>query len=216
VQATAVSAEHARRVVELGKELLARRVVGLNGHGNVSVLDRSRGVLWMSGSSLVDLDEEKVAELDLDGVVVGGSIRATEAEVVRMHTEAYRARPTAACVVHTHAPHATAFAVASRTLGCVSESMARQGLVGEVPLAPYAPRGSIAAVGGIVEALARAPESPAVLLESHGVLVVADSPAAALRQLMALEEGAQLALLAAPLGEPRGLSREEALAVRQP
>ena len=44
------------------------------------------------------------------------------------------------CVLHTHSPWATAFAVANRSIECWSEAMAIFGLGGGVPVAAYGPR----------------------------------------------------------------------------
>jgi L-ribulose-5-phosphate 4-epimerase len=204
----------AEAIVKLAQEILVRGLVGLNKHGNLSMREPGADFIWMTGSSLAGLLPETVMRVGLDGTPLDQGMRGTEEEVIRMHTEVYRARDEVGCVVHTHAPHATAYAVASRTLPCVAESMARQGFVGEVPLAAYAPRGSEASVQAIVGALQDNPESPAVLLEAHGVLVASSDSDVALRQLLALEEAAQLGVLSHALGGPRGLTREEALAAR--
>lgn len=203
-------ADAADALVELAGKILSRGLVGLNQHGNLSFREQGADYIWMTGSSLTGLQAASILRVGLDGAMLDPGMRATEAEVVRMHTEVYRARPDVGCVVHTHAPYATAHAVASRTLPCVAESMARQGYLQAVPLAAYAPRGSAASVEAIVSAIGSAPATPAVLLEAHGVLVMSKDPDTALRQLMALEEAAQLAVLAAGLGGARGLSRAEA------
>jgi L-ribulose-5-phosphate 4-epimerase len=203
-------ADAADSLVDLAGKILSRGLVGLNQHGNLSFREEGADYIWMTGSSLTGLAASGILRVGLDGSPIDAGMRGTEAEVIRMHTEAYRARPDVGCVVHTHAPYATAYAVASRPLPCVAESMARQGYLDPVPLAGYAPRGSAASVAAIVSAIESTPGTPAVLLEAHGVLVLSKDPDAAFRQLMALEEAAQLAVLAAGLGGARGLSRSEA------
>lgn len=200
----------AESVVRLSQDIISNHLVGLNKHGNISIRDLHTGHIWMSGSSLRGLEAGAICVVDIDGNVLEGDMRGTEKEVIAMHTEVYRARKEVTCVVHTHAPHVTAFAVASKPLSCVAESMARQGIIEPIPVVPYAPRGSNASVNGIVSALHESPNTPGVLLESHGVLICAKDENTAIRQLMAMEEGAQLALLASSLGGQRGLSRTEA------
>lgn len=198
-------------VVGLAREILEWGVVGLNKHGNISMRDSES--LYMSGSSLADLDDAKVARLGVDGSAIEGSMRKTEAEVIEMHTVVYRNRPTVGCVVHTHAPMLTTYAVASKALPCVCESMARHGFTGEVPVVGYAPRGSEAAVANIEKALKTEDACDgALILEAHGVLVYGKDGAEALKKLVALEEAASLGVAASGLGGIRGLSKDEALA----
>jgi L-ribulose-5-phosphate 4-epimerase len=45
-----------------------------------------------------------------------------------MHTAMYQDHPEVGCVLHTHSPYATAYAVAHRRIGCWVEAMAMFGL----------------------------------------------------------------------------------------
>jgi L-ribulose-5-phosphate 4-epimerase len=197
-------------VLEIATTLIAREVLSYSLHGNVSVRVHERARIVMTGSSLSGLSADDLAVLDLDAGVIEGHVSPTELEVVRMHTSVYRRRPDVGCVVHTHSPHATAFAVAGRELPVVAESMARWGVARPVPVAAWAPRGSDEAVGNIASVVDADAELPAVLLASHGILVWGSGPTEAVRRTIAIEENAQLALLAQGLGGAQELTPEQA------
>ncbi len=71
-----------------------------------------------------------------------------------MHTEPYRARPDVGAIIHTHSPHLLAFAMASRPMPCRYEGLLRFGQAEDVPVVPWAPRGSEKSVSSIIDALA--------------------------------------------------------------
>jgi ribulose-5-phosphate 4-epimerase/fuculose-1-phosphate aldolase len=75
-------------------------------------------------------------------------------------------------------------------------------------VAKYGARGSDQAIVNIVEALKSWPSQQAVLLENHGILCFGPDVAAAQRVVFALEETAQLAILASAIGTPRALTAE--------
>ena len=115
-----------------------------------------------------------------------------------MHTAMYADHPDVGCVLHTHSPYATAYAVAGRPIGCWVEAMAMFGLPSGVPVAAYGPRGSDEAVANIRAAVR--PGVPAVLLANHGVLVFHRSPDLAILVGGVVEEAAQAGINAASIG----------------
>ena len=199
-----------KAVVSAAERLVAGGVLSLSRHGNISARVPGSDMILMTGSSLAGVEGEGLAVLDLDGRVVDGRVAPTEQEIISMHTEFYHQRPEIGCVIHTHSPHATAFAVAGEPLPCAAETMARWGILDPVPVARWAPRGSDEAVANIVTVLEGSPGAEAVLLESHGVLVGGSDPEAATRRTIALEEAAQVTLLARLIGTPRVLTPEQA------
>ena len=117
-----------------------------------------------------------------------------------MHTAMYQDHPDVGCVVHTHSPYATAFAVANRSIDCWIEALAMFGLADGVPVAAYGPRGSEQAVTNIRAAVR--PGVPAVLLANHGVLVFHRTPDLAILVGGVVEEAAQAAINAQGIGGP--------------
>jgi L-ribulose-5-phosphate 4-epimerase len=120
--------------------------------------------------------------------------------MVAMHTAMYADQPDVGCVVPTHSPYATAYAVARRPFGCWVEALAMFALAAGVPVAEYGPRGSEQAVAGIRAAVL--PGVPAVLLANHGVLVFHRSPELAITVGGVVEEAAQAGINSAALGGP--------------
>lgn len=206
----AEQAQARSEVVELAGTLASRRILSRSLHGNISVRLPGTVHILMTGSSLAGLTEDDLAVVDLDGDIVQGDVAPTEMEVIRMHTAVYGERSDVGCVVHTHSPFATSFAVAGRPLPVVAESLARWGVTRPIPLARWAPRGSDDSVGNILAALRDQEGAAAVLLENHGVLSWGSTANEALRRSIAIEENAELAVLAQSLGGPRSLSPEMA------
>jgi L-ribulose-5-phosphate 4-epimerase len=86
--------------------------------GNVSEIDRTSG-LWgikPSGVDYRDLREEDIVVLDLEGVVVEGTLRPSSDTKTHLHL--YQQFPEIGGITHTHSPCATAFAQAGRALPC--------------------------------------------------------------------------------------------------
>ena len=121
-----------------------------------------------------------------------------------MHTAMYADHRDVGCVLHTHSPFATAYAVARRPIGCWVEALAMFGLAAGVPVAGYGPRGSAEAVANIRAAVI--PGVPAVLLANHGVLVFHRTPELAILVGGVVEEAAQAGINAGTLGGPVEIS----------
>jgi L-fuculose-phosphate aldolase len=184
-----------RELVAAGELLFAAGVMSHSGHGNLSARLSGEAMLLGSLPGLADL-----ATVGLDGSEREGQLDPATVEIVPMHGEVYLHRPEVGAVLHTHSPAATAFAVAHRTLPCRYEALLRFGQAADVPVVPWAPRGSKESVTGILDTLDAHPDTRAVLLANHGLLVLGDSPRAAAALVVALEEAAILEVEAAALG----------------
>lgn len=181
-------------------------VLSMSGHGNVSVrVGGADEIVYTAAGSLADFPESAIARLDLDGRVLEGDVPPVAAAVIAMHTAIYRDRPETACVIHTHSPFATAFAVAGRPIEGWTEGFGIFGIEG-VPVAAYGPRGSQQAIDNIRAAMT--PRSRAVLLANHGVLSWAPDPAAAVMVGVVVEEAAQAAIYASAIGGPKVVPHE--------
>ena len=129
---------------------------------------------YTSAPSLKGLTADGIVRVGLDGTLREGSLPPIQGAVVAMHTAMYADSPDVGCVIHTHSPYATAFAVANRPIDCWIEALAMFGLPEGVPVAGYGPRGSDEAIANIRAAVR--PGTPAVLLANHGVLVFHRTP----------------------------------------
>jgi L-fuculose-phosphate aldolase len=189
------------RLIVATRRVLASGAIGANGHGNLSVrVDGADEMYFTSAASLQGLTADGIARVRLDGTLIEGQLPPIQGAVVDMHTSRYRASDEVGCVLHTHSPFATAFAVAQRPIDCWIEAMAMFGLADGVPVAAYRPRGSAEAVAAIDAAVR--PGVPAVLLANHGVLVFHRTPDLAVLVGGVVEEAAQAALSASRIGGP--------------
>jgi L-ribulose-5-phosphate 4-epimerase len=200
------------RLVAASEVLFEAGVMAPSGHGNLSLRLGTDHMLLTAVGTLRRLDPADVAEVPLDGR--GDGLPPTAREITAMHADVYRGHPAVGAVVHTHSPAATAFAVAGRALPCRYEALLRFGYADDIPVVPWAPRGSAASVAGILDALRNHPGTPAVLLGNHGVLAFGPSPEAAAAVAVAVEESARVEVLAASLGGSRPFPEHALVAVR--
>src|SRR6266513_1639486 len=157
----------ADQVAGIAARVVASGAISANGHGNVSVrAPGAQEMYFTAGPSLRGHPASAVVRVRLDGTLLEGELPPIQGAVVAMHTAMYVDNPDVGCVLHTHSPYATAYAVARRPIGCWIEAMAMFGLADGVPVAGYGPRGSEQAVANIREALGSG--GSAVLLANHG------------------------------------------------
>ena len=191
----------ADQVAEIAQRVVASGAISANGHGNVSVrVPGAEEMYFTAGPSLRGHPASAVVRVGLDGALIEGDLPPIQGAVVSMHTALYQDHPDVGCVLHTHSPYATAYAVAQRPIGCWVEAMAMFGLPDGVPVAGYGPRGSAEAVANIRRAIT--PGVPAVLLANHGVLVFHRTPDLAILVGSVVEEAAQTGINASGLGGP--------------
>jgi L-ribulose-5-phosphate 4-epimerase len=189
------------QVIEVAQRVVASGAISANGHGNVSLrVPGADEMYFTAGPSLRNHAPAAVVRVGLDGTLLEGELPPIQGAVVAMHTAMYQDSPEVGCVIHTHSPYATAYAVAHRSIGCWVEALAMFGLSAGVPVAGYGPRGSDQAVANIRAAIS--PGVPAVLLANHGVLVFHRTPELAIAVGGIVEEAAQAGINASVVGGP--------------
>ena len=187
------------QVVEVAARVVRSGAISANAHGNVSLLVPGEDEMYFTGgTSLRDHPAEAVARVGLDGVLREGQLPPIQGAVVSMHTAMYADHGDVGCVIHTHSPHATAYAVAHQPIDCWVEALAMFGMPDGVPVAGYGPRGSEQAIANIRATVV--PGVPAVLLANHGVLVFHRTPDLAILVGGVVEEAAQAGINAVGLG----------------
>ena len=190
----------ADQVVDIARRVVASGAISANGHGNVSVrVPGTAEMYFTAGPSLGDHPALAVVQIGWTEPA-GGRAAAHPGCRGGQHRAMHADHPDVGCVLHTHSPYATAYAVAHRPIGCWVEALAMFGLAAGVPVAAYGPRGSEQAVAGIRAAVT--PGVPAVLLANHGVLVFHRTPELAILVGGVVEEAAQAGINAASLGGP--------------
>jgi L-ribulose-5-phosphate 4-epimerase len=189
------------QVVDVAHRVVASGAISANGHGNVSLrVPGADEMYFTAGPSLRNHSASDVVRVRLDGTLLEGELPPIQGAVVAMHTAMYADSSDVGCVLHTHSPYATAYAVAHRPIGCWVEALAMFGLPTGVPVAGYGPRGSDQAVRNIRESIISG--VPAVLLANHGVLVFHRNPELAIMVGGIVEEAAQAGLNASVIGGP--------------
>jgi L-ribulose-5-phosphate 4-epimerase len=191
------------RVFEANREIVRAGLVVLT-FGNASGIDRAAGVMGIkpSGVPYDALGPESIVLVDVEtGVTIDGEHRPSSDTPT--HLVLYRRFGGVGGIVHTHSPHATAWAQARRAIPCLGTTHADH-FHGAVPITrPLASdeiRGEYEARTGdvIVEALDRLEldplEMPAALVASHGPFVWGADTAQAVENAIALEAVAGMAL----------------------
>ncbi len=188
-------------IVAAAELLLSTGVLSHSNHGNASVrLPDGQSMLITGVSSLLNTTPDSLAVLDLDGNVLDGRLASTSAEITGMHAIVYRVRPDVGAVIHTHSPAVTTYAMAHKPLPIHYEGLLRMGVSEDIQVAPWGPRGSPESIGHIESTLAAHPDARAVLLANHGLLAFGETPAAAAQLIIAMEEAAEMMLLADRIG----------------
>ena len=110
--------EELRKVVYEANLELPRRGLVTYTWGNVSGIDRSKGLMVIkpSGVEYSALRPEDLVVLDMNGNSVEGALHPSSD--AKTHLELYRAFPEIGGVVHTHSVHAVAWAQAGRDIPC--------------------------------------------------------------------------------------------------
>lgn len=111
------------QVLEANLDLVRRGLV-IYTWGNVSAIDRERGLVAIkpSGVKYETMTPGDIVVVDLDGKVIEGSLKPSSDTPA--HLEIYKAFLSAGAVVHTHSSYATAWAQAGLDLPCLGTTHA--------------------------------------------------------------------------------------------
>ncbi len=169
--------------------------------GNVSVIDRARGIFGIkpSGVDYKELSPDDIVLVDLEGKQVEGKLRPSSDTAT--HRRLFQAFTEIRSVVHTHSRNAVAFAQAGRAIPCFGTTHADY-FHGEVPVTRMMTPKEIASAyewetgNVIVERFQSLDpnEVSAVLVHGHGPFVWGSSGAKAVENAFALEIVAEMAL----------------------
>jgi L-fuculose-phosphate aldolase len=181
-------------IIATGQRLERRGMIA-GTDGNISMrLADGRILVTCSGCAKGRLTREDLVAVDAGGHAATGQRRPSSE--LAMHLFVYGRRPDINACVHSHAPHATAFAVAGQSL---PENVLPEVVlsVGAVPMTDYAPPGT--------EAVPRALEpfiddNDAFLLRNHGLLTLGRDLEEAYNRHETVEHYARIVAAARQLG----------------
>lgn len=175
---------------------------GNEGNHSVRVGD-GRFLCTPTGVSKARLKIDDICTVDIDGKQLGG--RKPRSSEFMMHAAVYRARPDVNAVVHSHPPHATAFAMAGVDLPTCIHPEAEV-FLGPVRTARYVTPGDKRLGESLMPYIN---ECNTILLGNHGVVCYAADLEQAYYQLEIVDAYARILLLARQLGTVRTLSGDE-------
>lgn len=189
------------RVYKANMELIRRNLV-LYTFGNVSGIDRERGIIAIkpSGIPYDELTPDSMALVDLDNNVIEGSLNPSSD--TKTHTALYRNIPSIGGIAHTHSTYATAWAQAQRPIPCLGTTHADH-INGDIPctrvLTDEEIHGDYEEETGKVileclQGLSRE-EVEMILVACHGPFTWGETPEKAVYNSVVLEELAKTALL---------------------
>ena len=185
----------------------AMNALGINQgtSGNISARHGDTMLITPSATSYDDMRPGDLAAMPLGDEAGQWSGPLKPSTEWRFHRDILRARPEAGAVIHTHATHCTALAIARREIPAVHYMIAAFGGP-TVRCAPYALYGTpeLAAL-----ALAALEGRSACLLANHGMIVLGPTLAKAMWLAVELETLAKQYCLALQLGTPHILSDAE-------
>ncbi|WP_420541904.1 L-ribulose-5-phosphate 4-epimerase [Rubrobacter calidifluminis] len=175
--------------------------------GNLSGRDPDSGLIVIKPSGLryEELTPESMVVVDEEANVIEGHYNPSSDTA--SHCYIYREMPDVGGVVHTHSPYATAWAAVGREIPCFLTAMADE-FGGPIPCGGFAPIGG-EEIGREVVRTLKGQESPAVVMQNHGVFAVGKSPLEAIKAAVMCEDVARTSFLAVQLGEPIPLSEED-------
>lgn len=181
---------------------LSRRGVVLYTWGNVSGIDRARGlvVIKPSGVPYQGMQPSDMVVVDLEGRIVEGTLRPSSDTPT--HLELYKAFPEIGGVVHTHSTHAVVFAQAGMDLPALGTTHADY-FYGAVPVSRSLTRDEVqeayekntgrVIVETVQETGREALDVPGVLVRNHGPFTWGKDPEEAVYHSVVLEEIAEMA-----------------------
>jgi L-fuculose-phosphate aldolase len=187
----------AEKVLAAAKAMLAKGLVEGTA-GNISARqDDGTIVITPSAVDYAAMTLDDLVTIDLAGEVVAASPASRSPSSEKpLHLACYKAFDDIAAVIHSHAVHATMFAVARQPIpACIDEFAIYVG--GEVRVSEYAASGSDAMAENVVAAL---DGRGAALIANHGMVAVGPTPDAALHITALVERSAKIVWGARQLG----------------
>lgn len=192
-----------REICELHQELPRNNLVAWTS-GNVSGRDQESKlvVIKPSGVMYPDLTPDKMVVLDLDGKIMEGKLKPSSDTATHLYI--YRQCPDVNGIVHTHSTFATAFAAAGQPIPPVLTAICDE-FGGGIPLGGFALIGDEAIGKEVVRSIGN---SPAILMQNHGVFTVGKSARAAVKAAVMVEDAARTVYYAMQLGKPISIPDE--------
>jgi L-fuculose-phosphate aldolase len=177
---------------------MARLGINQGTSGNLSLRADDAMLITPSAIPYDDMTPEMVALMRLEGEYGAWEGPRRPSSEWRFHLDIFRARPEIGGIVHTHAPYATALAMARRDIPPCHYMITRFG-GGDVRCAPYALFGSAELSKAVLTALEG---RSACLLANHGSIATGKDLDTAMAAAVELETLAKQYIVSLSAGGP--------------
>jgi L-fuculose-phosphate aldolase len=173
--------------------------------GNVSMrLDENTAVVTPTGVCKATVREDELVTMTLDGEVVRGHMKPSCE--TPMHLTAYVHRPEVNAVIHAHSPNVLAFAMAGRSIDLRYAPFTYEH-IGAIADVGFGTPGSDTLHQGVTAAVKKG--YTAILLQSHGSIILGADMLDAFVNTDLLEAYAGMLIKAEALGGARMLTEEQ-------
>src|SRR3954470_20801311 len=191
------------QMCEIGRRIwLKGFCAGNEGNHSYRIAD-NKVLCTPTGISKGFLRPDDICTVDLEGKQLAGRRKRTSE--ILLHLAIYKARPDVKAVVHSHPPHATAFAIANVELPTCIHPEAEV-FLGAVKTAKYVTPGDQRLGESI---LPYVKDSNTILLQSHGVVCFHPDLEQTYYQLEIVDAYARILILAKQVGSIRPLDAGE-------
>jgi L-fuculose-phosphate aldolase len=191
------------QMCDIGRRIWLKGFCAGNEGNHSYRIGENRILCTPTGISKGNLKPDDLCLVDMQGKQVGGSRKRTSE--ILLHLAIYTARPDVKAVIHSHPPHATAFAVAGVDLPTCIHPEAEV-FLGAVKTAKYVTPGDTRLGESI---LPHVKECNTILLQSHGIVTYSADLEQAYNQLEIVDAYARILILAKEVGSIRPLDSAE-------
>jgi L-fuculose-phosphate aldolase len=191
------------QMCEIGRRIWLKGFCAGNEGNHSYRFSDNRILCTPTGISKGFLKPEDICTVDLEGNQVSGKRKRTSE--ILLHLAVYKARPDVKAVVHSHPPHATAFAIAGVELPTCIHPEAEV-FLGAVKTAKYVTPGDKRLGESI---LPYVKDSNTILLQNHGTVTFDKDLDGAYYKLEIVDAYSRILLLAKQVGSIRPLDAAE-------
>ncbi|HZN63758.1 MAG TPA: class II aldolase/adducin family protein [Tepidisphaeraceae bacterium] len=191
------------QMCDIGRRIWHKGFCAGNEGNHSCRIAENRVLCTPTGISKGFLKPDDICTVDLEGKQVAGKRKRTSE--ILMHLAIYKARPDVKAVVHSHPPHATAFAVAGVDLPTCIHPEAEV-FLGAVKTAKYVTPGDTRLGESL---LPYVKDSNTILLQNHGTVTYDVDLEGAYYKLEIVDAYARILLLAKQIGSIRPLDGAE-------
>jgi L-fuculose-phosphate aldolase len=188
---------------EIGRRIWYKGFCAGNEGNHSYRIGENRVLCTPTGISKGFLKPDDICVVDMEGKQLGGKRKRTSE--ILLHLAIYKARADVKAVVHSHPPHATAFAIANVDLPTCIHPEAEV-FLGAVKTAKYVTPGDTRLGESI---LPYVKDSNAILLQNHGTVTFDKDLENAYYKLEIVDAYSRILLLAKQLGSVRPLDANE-------